>query len=81
MDFQDSPFSRIFVARIIAEVRKLSKQSDKTVLSTEIRKDFLWWDLYMETFSGVELIPSRNVTLSIFGDAYPQGGGSWNIFP
>ena len=32
----------------------------------------------MEVFSGVEMIPSINVSQSVLGDAYPQGGGSWN---
>ena len=71
-------FSRVFVSRIIAEVRKLPKQSSKTKLSLEIRKDFLWWDSYLKVFSGVEIIPPTTVCQSVLGDAYPQGGGSWN---
>ena len=71
-------FSRVFVCRIIAELRKLSKQSEKTTLSRDIRKDFLWWDKFLEVFSGVELIISPSVCLSVLGDAFPQGGGSWN---
>ena len=71
-------FSRVFVSRIIAEIRKLTSQSTKTTLSLEIRKDFLWWDKYLEAFSGVELIPPTTVCQSVLGDAYPQGGGSWN---
>ena len=71
-------FSRIFVARIIAEIRKLTKQTEKISLSRDIRKDFLWWDKYLAEFSGVELITPITVSLAILGDAYPQGGGSWN---
>ena len=71
-------FSRVFVCRIIAEVRKLNKQSEKTTLSRDIRKDFLWWQKFLESFSGVEIIISPTVCLSVLGDAYPQGGGSWN---
>ena len=71
-------FSRVFVSRIICEVRKLSSQSAKTTLSNEIRKDFLWWEKYLELFSGVVLIPPTTVSQSVLGDAYPQGGGSWN---
>ena len=41
-------FSRVFVSRIICEVRKLSSQSSKTTLSKELRKDFLWWEKYIE---------------------------------
>ena len=71
-------FSRVFVSRIISEIRKLPSQSSKTTLSRELRKDFLWWDTFLITFSGVELIPPPYVSQSVFGDAYPQGGGSWN---
>ena len=71
-------FSRVFVCRIIAEVRKSVKQSDKTKLSLDIRKDFLWWGKFMEDFSGVEIIIPPSVNLAVLGDAYPQGGGSWN---
>ena len=71
-------FSRVFVCRIIAETRKLKKQSDKVTLSRDIRKDFLWWEKYLEVFSGVELIPATTVSLAVYGDACVQGGGSWN---
>ena len=70
-------FSRVFVSRIIAEVRKLKKQSDKSTLSLDIRKDFLWWDRFMEVFSGVEIIPAPTASLAVYGDACVQGGGSW----
>ena len=71
-------FSRVFVSQIICEVRKLTKQSEKTTLSRAIRKDFLWWEKFLEIFSGVEIIPPTTVSMSVLGDAYPQGGGSWN---
>ena len=71
-------YSRVFVCRIISEVRKLSKQSEKTTLSRDIKKDFLWWQKFLESFSGVEIIIPPTVCLSVLGDAYPQGGGSWN---
>ena len=71
-------FSRVFVSRIICEIRKLPSQSAKTTLSNEIRKDFLWWEKYLEVFSGVVIIPPTTVSQSVLGDAYPQGGGSWN---
>ena len=70
--------SRIFVSRIIAETRKLSKQSEKTILSREIMKDFLWWQKFIEVFNGVELIPPITVSLAVYGDACPQSGGSRN---
>ena len=70
--------SRIFVGRIIAVIRSLKFQSSKTTLSNEIKKDFLWWEKFLEKFSGVELIPPITVSQSVLGDAYPKGGGSWN---
>ena len=71
-------FSRVFVSRIIAEIRKLDKQYEKTTLSREIKKDFLWWNTFLEEFSGVEIIPSPTVSLAVYGDACVQGGGGWN---
>ena len=71
-------WSRVFVTRIICEIRKLPSQSAKTTLSNDVRKDFLWWQTYLEVFSGVEIIPPTTVCQSVLGDAYPQGGGSWN---
>ena len=71
-------FSRVFVSRIIAEVRKLKSQSDKVILSHEIKKDFLWWDTYLKEFSGVEFIPNLVSSTNVFGDACVDGGGAWN---
>ena len=71
-------FSRVFVSRIIGETRKLQKQSDKTMLSADLRKDFLWWEKYLEVFSGVEIIPPLTVNMFVYGDACVQGGGSFN---
>ena len=33
---------------------------------------------FIEVFSGVEIITPTTVCQSVLGDAYPQGGGSWN---
>ena len=41
-------------------------------------KDFLWWHKFIEVFSRVEIITPTTVCQSVLGDAYPQGGGSWN---
>ena len=48
--------SRIFVCRIIAELKKLAKNTHRTKLSLEIRKDFSWFKLFLKTFNGIELI-------------------------
>eukprot|EP00092_Neocalanus_flemingeri_P088436 GFUD01111756.1.p1 GENE.GFUD01111756.1~~GFUD01111756.1.p1 ORF type:complete len:224 (-),score=27.77 GFUD01111756.1:333-1004(-) len=36
-------FSRCFVARIIATLKRLRSQKQKVTLTEAIRKDFLWW--------------------------------------
>ena len=71
-------FSRCFVLRIIAEVKRLTAQKQKTTLSLEIRKDFLWWYHYMLVFNGVELMIPNSVAVQVAGDACPMGMGSWN---
>ena len=55
-----------------------NKQSDKTILSNDIRKDFLWWSKFIEVFNGVELIPSPSVNIAVYSDACVIGGGGWN---
>ena len=64
--------SRCFVLRIIAETKTLKTQKQKVTLSSEIRKDFLWWHTYMSIFNGVELIVPSFVSVQIAGDACTQ---------
>ena len=40
-------FSRCFVLRIIAEVKKFKLQKQKITLSSNVRKDFLWWENFI----------------------------------
>ena len=71
-------FSRCFVLRIIAEVKKLKLQTQKITLSYDIRKDFLWWDKFLCVFNGVHLLVPSNPSEQISGDACPMGYGIWN---
>ena len=71
-------YSRCFVLRIIAEVKKLTSQKQKCTLSLAIRKDLLWWKEYLHVFNGVELLVSNTVSVQVAGDACPVGMGSWN---
>ena len=71
-------FSRCFVLRIIAEVKKLKFQTQKITLSSDIRKDFLWWDHFMTVFNGTHLLVPSNPSVQISGDACPMGYGIWN---
>ena len=71
-------YSRGFVMRIIGEVKKLKFQSQKIKLSNDVRKDFLWWDNFMQFFNGVHLLVSNTPSEQISGDACPMGYGIWN---
>ena len=70
-------YSRCFVLRIIAEVKKLKSQNQKTTLSSSIRKDFLWWETYMNEFNGIHLLVPNLISEQISGDACPMGFGCW----
>ena len=71
-------YSRCFVSRIIAAIKSLKNQKQKINLSTEIKKDFLWWATFLDVFNGVELLILSTVFCNILGDATLAGGGSWN---
>ena len=73
-------FRRVFASRIIAEVRKLKKPSDKTTLSPEIRKDFLWSDRFLVEFSGVEIMPAPTDSLAVYGGACVRGGSLFKSY-
>ena len=71
-------FSRIFVARIISEQQSLKSQKQKKSLSDEVKKDLLWWKMFLDVFNGVELIIPQTVSCNILGDATLSGAGAWN---
>ena len=70
-------YSRVFVSRVINEIKLLKSQKQKLTLSPEIRKDFLWWRQYMTEFNGVHLLILNEVSVQIAGDACPNG--MWNM--
>ena len=71
-------FSRCFVTRIIAEQKSLKAQKQKTTLSKDIKKDLLWWKLFLDVFNGVELLVPPTVACNVLGDATLSGGGAWD---
>ena len=71
-------YSRCFVMRIIAEVKKLKFQSQKITLSQDVRKDFLWWERFMLVFNGTHLLVPSEPHEQISGDACPMGFGIMN---
>ena len=71
-------FSRCFVSRIIAEQKSLRAQKQKKTLSHDIKKDLLWWKLFLDVFNGVELLVPPTVACNVLGDATLSGGGAWD---
>ena len=71
-------FSRCFVTRIIGEQKSLKNQKQKKALSSEIKKDLLWWKLFLDVFNGVELIIPHTVSCNVLGDATLTGAGAWD---
>ena len=73
--------SRVFVSRIIAEVRRLDKNHHRVRLSNDIRKDFRWFKLFLTTFNGVELLEDMDWDIvddmERCGDACPASGGAF----
>jgi hypothetical protein len=48
--------SRIFVSRIISDIKKLEKNHHKIKFSPEVKMDLSWWKHFISKFSGVSLI-------------------------
>ena len=71
-------YSRCFVARVISEQKSLKSQKQKKKLSPEMKKDLLWWKLFLDVFNGVELIIPDVVRYNVLGDATLSGFGAWN---
>ena len=73
--------SRVFVSRIISELKRLDKNHHRVSLSDDIRKDFRWFKLFLNTFNGVQLIETNAWPdvdlLENCGDACPEAGGAY----
>ena len=50
--------SRLFLSRILALLRTLKRNSHRTRLTGEFRKDIAWWLRFMRSYNGVSLISS-----------------------
>ena len=71
-------FSRCFVSRLIALLKTLKFQTQKTTLPQSVKLDFTWWHRFLQVFNGVELLIPTTVYCNVLGDACPMGGGAWN---
>ena len=85
-------FSRIFMGRLLTQLRDLSGKRDheKVRLEDQSRKDLLWWSKFLRTFNGVSMIVNEDaIPLSLeqlldtpekvcAGDSTPTGIGAWH---
>ena len=71
-------YSRVFVSRIINEIKGLKSQKQKVTLSHEIKKDLLWWKKFMVCFNGIQMMIPNCISFQIAGDACPAGMGCYN---
>ena len=85
-------FSRIFMGRLLSQLRDLSGTKDhtKVKLEEQSRKDLLWWSRFLRTYNGVSMILNEDaLPLSLeqmldtpakvcAGDATLTGIGAWH---
>ena len=67
-------FSRCFVTKVIAEQKTLKTQKQKKKLSNDLKKDLLWWKMFLDKFNGVELIIPASALWTGKQDLYPRRG-------
>ena len=69
---------RCFMARMLAALNKLKRQSHRTYLNEEFRKDVLWWINFLPHFNSISLIktvPWSEPDEVLATDACLKGGG------
>ena len=71
---------RVFISRIINEINKYPEDGSLRKISKEFRKDIRWWELFMEDFDGISIIPPEKFIAPnvIFNtDSCLKGCGGW----
>ena len=66
---------RVFLRRIFDQISFLKRASHKALLSLEIRKDFLWWSNFLQTFNGKSTILDKQPLYGVFTDACDDAAG------
>ena len=68
---------RVFLHRIFDQISFLKHASHKTLISLVMRKDFLWWFKFLQTFNGKSTVLDKQPFYGVFTDAgdYAAGGG------
>lgn len=69
---------RLFISRMLEQLRKLKLGHHNCRINAEFRKDLLWWKCFMQEYNGVSVIPEQLWALpdaSLSTDACPSGCG------
>lgn len=66
---------RVFLRRIFDQISILKHASHKTIVSPEMRKDFLWWFNFLQTFIGRSTVLDKQPLYGVFTDACDDGAG------
>ena len=72
------PYGRCFMARILAALKGLKRQSHRIYLNEALRKDIRWWQLMLPHFNSVSIIKTlqwSSPDAVIASDACLKGGG------
>ena len=76
---------RVFLRRIFNTIRMLRQNAHRVRVSSEVRKDLLWWSNFIATFNGRSTILDQCPIECVFTDACNEGaggsfGGDWFYF-
>ena len=66
---------RVFLRRIFDQISFLKRASHKTIISPEMRKDFLWWSNFLQTFNGKSTALDKQPFYGVFTDACDDAAG------
>ena len=68
---------RVFLRRIFNTIRVLRHNAHRVRISSEMRKDLLWWANFMDTFNGRSTLLDQRPIECIFTDACNEGAGGF----
>lgn len=66
---------RVFLRRVFNKIGMLRHQCHRTLLSSEVRQDLLWWARYIDSFNGKSLLLDKVPIECVCTDACDDGAG------
>lgn len=66
---------RVFLRRIFNTIRLLRHNAHRVRITSEIRKDILWWSNFIGTFNGRSALLDQRPIECVFTDACDEGAG------